>query len=83
MLGKLHSCIAVDLDQDVAWMDWQAAKQTAERLASSDRAAVLMASALAQHGGCLRDDYPDAWRLAIDHLESTRSCKRVEPGDQQ
>lgn len=76
VLGRLHSCITVDLDRDVAWMDWEAAEQMAERLAASDRAVVLMACTLAQHGGFLRDDHPDTWRLAIHHLGADRAPER-------
>ncbi|MEM7342573.1 MAG: hypothetical protein AAF467_28305 [Actinomycetota bacterium] len=68
LLRPLHSCITVDVEQNLAWMDWSAANAVADRLSEHDRAIVRVAVMLALDAARALDADERALRLAFQHI---------------
>ncbi len=68
LLGRLDRCIVVDADRRLAWLDWDSAFAVADGLPPAERAAVVMASAIATEGSTLLSAQDGPLRLALHHL---------------
>lgn len=80
VLGELESCIVVDLERDLAWVDWPAVEGVAGHVSSGIRAILLVASIVAHEGAYLGSVDQRAIRLAVEHLGSWVPAASADSG---
>ena len=68
VLNQLGCCIVLDVDRNLAWVDWPAVSAVAGRVATDVRVILLLASAIATEGQHLQPSDHQAVRLALEHL---------------